>query len=77
VFAQTVFEKGLSESDVTTMITRNPRDLLDLHADGVRPRPVDLAWAARLNADPCQDAGPAQPTAAQAAAGQPTTTHNH
>ncbi|HEY1127525.1 MAG TPA: hypothetical protein VGF83_07170, partial [Actinomycetota bacterium] len=63
VFAQTVFEKGLSESDVATMIGRNPHDLLDLGASAAGPRPVDLAWAARLNADPCQ-----QPAAA---------THNH
>ncbi|HEX8134194.1 MAG TPA: DUF6282 family protein [Actinomycetes bacterium] len=32
VFAQTVFEKGLREEDVLTMIGRNPRDLLDLDA---------------------------------------------
>jgi hypothetical protein len=32
VFAQTVFEKGLNEDDVLTMIGRNPRDLLDLGA---------------------------------------------
>jgi hypothetical protein len=46
VFAQTVFEKGVSEQDVVTMISRNPGDLLDLDAAAPPPRPLDLA-------DPC------------------------
>jgi hypothetical protein len=62
VFAQTVFEKGVSEPDVVTMTTRNPRDLLDLDTAGPQPRPVDLAWAARLTADPCLDSAPRQAT---------------
>jgi Family of unknown function (DUF6282) len=48
VFAQTVFEKGVSEQDVVTMISRNPRDLLDLDNAAPPPRPLDLA-------DPCLD----------------------
>jgi hypothetical protein len=46
VFAQTVFEKGVSEQDVLTMIGRNPGDLLDLDHAAAPPRPLDLA-------DPC------------------------
>lgn len=46
VFAQTVFEKGVSEQDVVAMISRNPRDLLDLDNAAPPPRPLDLA-------DPC------------------------
>lgn len=67
IFAQTVFEKGLSEADVVTMTSGNPHDLLDLDAADAKPRPVDLAWAARLNADPCQELEP----------GQSAATHNH
>lgn len=55
VFAQTVFEKGIAEQDVQRMIARNPYDLLDL--DSVRePSPEDIAWAERLNQDPCAEA---------------------
>ena len=46
VFAQTVFEKGVSEQDVVTMISRNPYDLLELDTADAPPRPLDLA-------DPC------------------------
>jgi dihydroorotase-like cyclic amidohydrolase len=46
VFAQTVFEKGVSEQDVVTMISRNPHDLLDLDSAAAAPRPV-------VDADPC------------------------
>jgi Family of unknown function (DUF6282) len=46
VFAQTIFEKGVSEQDVLTMIGRNPGDLLDLDHAAPPPRPLDLA-------DPC------------------------
>lgn len=52
VFAQTVFEKGLSEQDVQNMIARNPYDLLDLDT-ATGPSQDDLAWASSLNADPC------------------------
>lgn len=53
VFGQTLFEKGLSEEDIRTMIATNPADLLDLDATPHEPSAEDLAWAARLNADPC------------------------
>jgi hypothetical protein len=46
VFAQTVFEKGVSEQDVVTMIGRNPHDLLDLDGADAPPRPVE-------HVDPC------------------------
>src|SRR5919109_272427 len=46
VFAQTVFEKGVSEQDVVTMIGRNPHDLLDLDSADAPPRPVEQV-------DPC------------------------
>ena len=46
VFAQTIFEKGVSEQDVLTMIGRSSHDLLDLDSADAPPRPVDLA-------DPC------------------------
>jgi hypothetical protein len=65
VFAQTVFEKGLGEQDVVTMISRNPHDLLDLDAAEAAPRPVDLAWAARLHADPCVQPGSSPDPASQ------------
>jgi predicted metal-dependent TIM-barrel fold hydrolase len=52
VFAQTVFEKGVAERDVQRMIAENPYDLLDLDS-ATEPSADDVAWAARLNADPC------------------------
>jgi len=48
VFAQTVFEKGVSEQDVVTMISRNPHDLLELDSADPPPRPLGLA-------DPCPE----------------------
>jgi Family of unknown function (DUF6282) len=57
VFAQTVFEKGVAERDVQRMIAENPYDLLDLDS-ATEPSADDMAWATRLNADPC-DAEPA------------------
>jgi hypothetical protein len=39
---------------------------LDLDSVDTPPRPVDLAWAARLNADPCQEP-----------AASPTPLHNN
>jgi len=58
VFAQTVFERGLSEAEVVTMTARNPSDLLELEAAAPAPRPLDPAWATRLGAtaDPCVEA---------------------
>jgi hypothetical protein len=53
VFAQTVFEKGVAERDVQRMIAENPYDLLDLDST-TEPSAEDMAWAARLNADPCE-----------------------
>jgi hypothetical protein len=59
VFAQTVFEKGLDESDVQRMIAANPYDLLDLDS-ATGPSADDLAWASSLVNDPCV-AGPDEP----------------
>jgi hypothetical protein len=53
VFAQTVFEKGLSEQDVRAMTADNPTDLLDLDATPEGPSDADRTWAAALAADPC------------------------
>ena len=55
VFAQTVFEKGVAEQDVQRMIARNPYDLLELDS-AHEPSPDDIAWAERLNQDPCTSA---------------------
>ena len=57
IFAQTVFEKGVSEADVDTMIRRNPYDLLDL--DSAPPLPDDVAetWAAALAIPPGHEHG--------------------
>lgn len=61
VFAQTVFEKGadagIDEAAINTMISKNPYDILDLDRSA-EPSADDLAWAARLNADPCTDQPP-------------------
>lgn len=38
IFAQTLFEKGVDEAGITTMIVRNPADLLEL--DAAPPRDV-------------------------------------
>lgn len=52
IFAQTLFEKGLEQEDVTRMISSNPGDLLDI--DAYRgPTSEDLAWARGLTEDPC------------------------
>ncbi len=56
IFAQCVFEKGIPLDDVTSMISRNPLDLLELGPDAV-PSAQDLAWARSLVEDPC---GPSQ-----------------
>ena len=48
IFSQTLYEKGVSEDDVLTMISRNPADLLEL--DSAPPLVDDVAetWAAAL-----------------------------
>jgi Family of unknown function (DUF6282) len=55
IFAQCVFEKGIAMEDVSSMITANPLDLLELDAAG-SPREEDIAWARTLVADPCRGA---------------------
>ncbi|QUH01900.1 hypothetical protein HUO13_14765 [Saccharopolyspora erythraea] len=56
IFAQTVFEKGVAEADVTRMITRNPLDLVE-YANDAGPSQADLAWARSLVEDPCSYTG--------------------
>lgn len=58
VFAQTLFEKGLSEEDVRVMTAQNPADLLDLDAAPREPSDEDRKWAQALVTDPCAG-GPA------------------
>ncbi|MGH3586797.1 MAG: hypothetical protein ACRDQ0_10785 [Pseudonocardia sp.] len=53
IFGQTLFEKGLSEEEIRTMIAANPAELLDLDGTPREPSAEDLAWAEKLNADPC------------------------
>lgn len=53
IFGQTLFEKGLSEKEIRTMIAANPAELLDLDGTPREPTADDLAWAEKLNADPC------------------------
>src|SRR5688572_27678523 len=48
IFAQTLFEKGLTQGDVTMMISSNPADLLDANARR-GPSAEDLAWARQLS----------------------------
>ena len=55
VFAQTIFEKGIPQSDVERMIGANPLSLLDPDADET-PSEEDVAWAAGLVEDPCAGA---------------------
>ncbi|MHB8322803.1 MAG: DUF6282 family protein [Candidatus Dormibacteria bacterium] len=52
VFAQTVFEKGVSEADVHTMIRTNPANLLDVEKRREATE-GDRAWARALVEDPC------------------------
>jgi hypothetical protein len=56
VFAQTVFEKGIDQTDVERMIGSNPLDLLDVGAE-TDPSEADLAWAQGLVEDPCAGGG--------------------
>jgi len=53
IFAQTVFEKGIPQEAVTSMISQNPLDLLDFDATDTGPTAEDLAWARGLVEDPC------------------------
>ncbi|ABK53406.1 conserved hypothetical protein [Acidothermus cellulolyticus 11B] len=58
IFAQTIFEKGVSEEDVRRMISANPLDLLDFDGSVPEPSEEDLAWARSLVEDPCMSAPP-------------------
>ncbi len=61
IFAQTLFEKGLTEQEIEQMIVRNPADLLEVDA---APPPLDdqrATWLAALR-DPCTHAH-TEPTA--------------
>jgi hypothetical protein len=53
VFAQTLFEKGVEETDIHTMISANQYDLLDLGSADSGPSDADRTWAAALSHDPC------------------------
>lgn len=53
VFAQTLFEKGVEETDIHTMISTNQYDLLDLGSADSGPSDADHTWAAALGHDPC------------------------
>lgn len=53
IFAQTLFERGIDEDDIRTMIATNPYELLDLGSAPRVPSDADQTWAAALNADPC------------------------
>ena len=57
IFAQTLFERGIAEEDIHTMIRHNPNDLLDVDAAAGLPDDVTATWAAAL-ADPCGHADP-------------------
>jgi hypothetical protein len=50
VFAQTVFEKGVSAEDVRRMIAENPLDLLDVDVSTPPPDDARFAWPAELEA---------------------------
>jgi hypothetical protein len=52
IFAQTVFEKGVSLDDVQVMVTKNPASLLEVDAEP-HPAPEDIAWARSLAEEPC------------------------
>jgi hypothetical protein len=57
IFAQCVFEKGIPMEDVTSMITTNPLDLLEIGPDD-GPSEEDLSWARGLVEDPCRAGEP-------------------
>jgi hypothetical protein len=68
IFAQTIYEKGVSMAQVTRMIADNPMQLLDVDAE-ITPSAEDLAWARGLVEDPCTSlpaTGPYPAPAAQA-----------
>ncbi len=52
VFGQTLFEKGISQEDVRTMMSTNPANLLDVESSFV-PSDEDVRWARGLLEDPC------------------------
>lgn len=52
IFAQTLFEKGLSQDEITQMISKNPGNLLDIEKRR-EPTEDDVAWARSLVEDPC------------------------
>ncbi|MGH3189304.1 MAG: DUF6282 family protein [Streptosporangiaceae bacterium] len=68
IFAQTIYEKGVSMAQVTRMITDNPMQLLDAEAE-ITPSEADLAWARSLVEDPCTSLPATQPYPASAPAG--------
>ena len=56
IFAQTVFEKGITLSDVERMISKNPADLLEVDREK-EPSAEDVSWARGLVQDPCAVGG--------------------
>ena len=48
IFAQTLFEKGISQADVQTMISSNPAELLDYSATPETPQDHEDTWARAL-----------------------------
>jgi hypothetical protein len=67
IFAQTIYEKGVSMAQVTRMITDNPMQLLDAEAE-ITPSEADLAWARSLVEDPCTSLPATQPYPSAASA---------
>jgi hypothetical protein len=57
IFGQTLFEKGLSEEDITTMFSTNPANLLDIEKRR-EPTEDDISWARGLVEDPCAGESP-------------------
>jgi hypothetical protein len=48
IFSQTLFEKGVDEDDIQTMIGRNPQDLLELDSAPAVIDDVEETWEAAL-----------------------------
>lgn len=71
IFGQTLFEKGLTEADVMTMISTNPANLLDLDKHR-EPTEADLEWARGLVEDPCGPGGPLSEDVVYAAPADPS-----
>lgn len=63
VFAQTLHEKGVPETDVRTMIADNPLDLLDVDVSAPLPDFEDFAWPAELAPEPDDGPAPTEGTA--------------